>query len=500
MKTTKRQYPGNLRGITGFFMAPFASAFVGMSMSMLMLYFTDYSGIDTAMGKTGYAVAFGTVFLMLTRIIDAVDDPVQGWLIDSSKECRFGKYRRFMFIGTAVLAVGGIMLYAMPTAVKKNPFLLWGWAIVGYLLYDMGSAMSNITAALLQKVTTDAAIRAKLAVALRLGCVIAAVPAIFYATIVTIVGKNGNLGKAASQTAVILIMICCAIEWIGAGILKEPYLEKENEEHKSAVNFKEIGALLKISPLWVHSVGFLIGNMSYGLAAGVMLYFIKWYFCADAATGTVNLVRFAALSGTYSLITLIPNFLSPFFTTFILRFFKTVDRSMSGCMMLISGGYFLIFLLNITGIMKASPILLFVLFFLIMIPSGVSAQFSVLLTIECADYAEYTIGRNMTALTSSIYNLTQKASSAIGALIPGALLIAVGYSVNEETGAYAGELSSLPRMITGLSLILALVPAIMALISYIIYKNFYKITPEMRKTMSEELERRHSGQSKTDEG
>ena len=46
-------------------------------------------------------------------------------------------------------------------------------------------------------------------------------------------------------------------------------------------------------------------------------------------------------------------------------------------------------------------------------------------------------------------------------------------------------------MVNGLSLVLALIPAMLALASFFIYKFGYKITPELRKTMTEELNRRH---------
>ncbi len=70
-----KQYPNNLRGMASFFLVPLAPAFMTMSMSMLMMYFTDFSGIDAVIGKVGYAATFGTLFLLITRIIDAVDDP-----------------------------------------------------------------------------------------------------------------------------------------------------------------------------------------------------------------------------------------------------------------------------------------------------------------------------------------------------------------------------------------------------------------------------------------
>lgn len=491
-----KQYPNNLRGMSGFFFIPFAPVFMTVSMSMLMTYFTDFSGIDAAMGKAGYAAAFGTLFLLVTRIVDAVDDPIQGWVLDSTRECKFGKYRRFAIIGTVILCVGGIMLFAMPTSVKASPVLLWIWAVFAYLLFDMGAAMSGVATPLLQKATTNAQIRTKIAVILRLSSVFGALPAMFYVTIVTALGKDGDLSKTASTVAIVLISSCCILSWIGAAIIKEPYSQNVGGEKKaSPINFKEIGYLLKVKPMWVHFIGFFIGNMAYTLASAVMLYFIRWYFCADLATGEVDLARFTALSGIYSLITLLPNFLSPFLTPILLRIFKTIDRSMYSCMLMMSVGYVLIYIFNVTGIMKSNPYLLFALFFLIMMPSGATAQFAVLLTIESADYAEYTIGRSMTALTNSIYGLTQKAASALGAVIPGALLIAVGYSVDAATGSYAGELSSLPSMVNGLSLILSLVPAIVATVAFLIYRFLYKITPEMRAQMTRELDRRHTGQA-----
>lgn len=488
----KKEYPENFRTLSGFFMTIFTNTFVTMVLGIYMVFLTDFSGIDSAMGKVGYAAGFGTLFLFITRIIDAIDDPIQGWIVDSAKECKFGKYRRFGIIGTTLVVTGTIMLFAIPNGTKGNAAMLWIWALVGYLLMDMGGAMGSITGPMMQKCTTNPRVRAKITSVLRMAAVIAAIPGIFFVSIVTALGQNSDLGQTATKTAVILCLSACAITFIGIALLKEPYQENANKHRKGMVSFADIGKLIrKNGPLWIHSLGFLVGNLAYGLASGVMLYFIKWYFCADMATGEVDLAKFAALSGIYSLISLIPNFLCPFLTTLVLKIFKTVDRSMSGCMMIMAVGYLAIYVLNITGIMKAIPALLFVLFFFIMIPSGMTAMFSTLLSVECADYAEYIIGRNMTAITNSLYGLTQKGATAVGGAVPGILLIAVGYSVNEATGAYAGDLAALPNMVNGLSLVLALIPAMLALASFLIYKFGYKITPELRKTMTEELNRRH---------
>ena len=63
----------------------FTNALTGVLMSsMLMVYMTEYSGIS-------YAALLATILLMAARVIDAVDDPIQGFIIDNSKRTRIGK-------------------------------------------------------------------------------------------------------------------------------------------------------------------------------------------------------------------------------------------------------------------------------------------------------------------------------------------------------------------------------------------------------------------------
>ena len=64
------------------------SAMSGVLMSTLfMQYMTDYAGLG-AMGAT-----LATTLLFAARIVDAVDDPIQGFIMDSGKKTRIGKYK-----------------------------------------------------------------------------------------------------------------------------------------------------------------------------------------------------------------------------------------------------------------------------------------------------------------------------------------------------------------------------------------------------------------------
>lgn len=491
MKKQKKKYPENFKTMMGFFMAPFTVTMGTMGISYFSMFLTDFAGIDTAIGKTGFAAAFATIFLVLTRIIDAVDDPLQGWILDSAKEKRFGKYRLFGIAGTVMVTAGVVMLYGLPHFVKSNAVLLWIWVVIGYLILETGSAMGNVTTPLMQKSTTSVQIRSKITSFMRMGMVVASIPFLFYTTMITLLGKMaGNVGKAATVTTVLFSLVFGGVSLIGLLFIKEPYLGKKNKEKNSRISFKEIVSLLKTNkPLYIHCLGFFIGGLATGASP---LYLLRWKFCADAATGEVDLVKFAAYAGVISVLTLIPNFLCPLIMPLVMKIFKAPDRCIRVCYIVVAVCFGIIFLLNMSGIL--TPTLLFIFFFIAMLPNGMAAMLTLMLVAECADYTEYNLGRNMTALVSSIYNFTTKISSVIGTALPGILLAVVGYSVDEKTGAYIGELAHLPKMIDGLGILFGPVPMAFALIAFLIYKFGYKITPDYRNRMETELKRRHDEQ------
>ena len=51
---------------------------------LFMLYLTDYAGIGS------FAAILGTILLSAGRFIDAVDDPLQGFIMDNKKPGKYG--------------------------------------------------------------------------------------------------------------------------------------------------------------------------------------------------------------------------------------------------------------------------------------------------------------------------------------------------------------------------------------------------------------------------
>lgn len=494
MTKIKKQYPEDFRTILGFSTISWVQGFATMVYSIFMQFLTDYSGIDGAIGQVGFAAAFGTVILTLTRVVDAIDDPLQAWIMDRSKECKFGKYRRFTLISVFLIGIGTIVMFTLPDFIKSNGAALFIWVMAGYILFEMGCAFNGVSP-MIQKATTDARIRTKITSCVRFAIIIAVVPAAFMIPIATAVNTNiGDMGKAFSITCVAITIISCCISLLGVFLTKEPYhgnTKKENSETEEKLSMKDIWNMLKHNkPLWVHNISYFFGNMAYAASIAVLVYFLKWFYCADMITGAVDEIQYAAIYGLYSALSLIPAFVTPLFAAFFVKKCGSVDKAMRITTLWTGIPYGIMFILYLLGMLQISPMIFIGLVFLAGISANTSTIPALLLTNECADYVEYTTGKNMSAMTSAVNNLMQKTQSAIAVLIPGIVLMAVGYSVDASTGAYAGDLTKLPGMVNGLTWIITLIPFIVSTISWAIYKFAYPITPEFRKKMTDELERR----------
>ena len=232
--------------------------------------------------------------------------------------------------------------------------------------------------------------------------------------------------------------------------------------------------------------------MSFGVSSAVMVYFLKWYYCADLTTGVVDEIQYASIYAIYGVVSLVPNFLTPLVAGFVVKKLGSVDKAMRVTTLLAGIFFGLVFVLNLLGILQLSPMIFILVNLLAGIPASIAVIPAMLINTECADYAEYNTGKNMAAMTTAVNNLVQKLQTAISTVVPGIILISVGYSVNSATGAYAGDLTQLPGMVQKLTAAISLVPLVVSVLGWAVYKFAYPITPEYREKMTAELDRRHS--------
>jgi len=112
-----------------------------MYIVFMMYFFTDVFGISAAV--------VGTMFLV-SRIWDAVNDPLLGALADRTKS-RWGKFRPWVLFAAFPLAISGVLCF---TTVDLSTVGKIVWAYVTYNLLMMSYTAGNVPYSALMGVTT----------------------------------------------------------------------------------------------------------------------------------------------------------------------------------------------------------------------------------------------------------------------------------------------------------------------------------------------------------
>ena len=80
---------------------------------------------------------FASLFAPLMRVFDGVTDPVLGGMMDKTKT-KLGKFRPFMIIGNAMLALSVIVMMLVSQLANGIIWLQWVLYIVSYIIYVLG--------------------------------------------------------------------------------------------------------------------------------------------------------------------------------------------------------------------------------------------------------------------------------------------------------------------------------------------------------------------------
>jgi Na+/melibiose symporter-like transporter len=119
------------------------------NLYMFILAFVSYY----AAGVAGIAVVVVSTILMSMRIWDGVTDPIIGFLVDKT-EGKFGKFRPFMVIGNIILAATILVLYNVTHTLPESFRLLF--FILIYAIHIIGyTCQTSVTKAAQTVLTND---------------------------------------------------------------------------------------------------------------------------------------------------------------------------------------------------------------------------------------------------------------------------------------------------------------------------------------------------------
>ena len=454
--------------------------------SMFMQYMTDYAGLG-AMGAT-----MATSLLLFARIFDAVDDPIQGFLMDRGKRTKIGKYKPFFLLSILLTGIGCICLYSFPSEFVSKPVLVVAWVVFFYFLYDVGTSFYKDNL-LFRTMTNDLNERTKLVIGPRVWTMIlGVVTSTFTAVLVAVNERVSNYHDSFAILITVIIGAAMVISLIGWFLVKEKHSVQEKEA--GAVKFKDFFLLFKENkPMVVYYSKCVFSGFIWSLIFATPAYYIKWGFCTDLATGVTDMEQYGVLNGISSMMMLVPLLFGAVVGRPLLKFFKNNPIKMT-CFLLIvqSVGGMVLFITQMVGLLTSVPALFFITLFIM--ATGVGSDFvpQSMVEMEIMDYNVYKTGKDRSALITVVGSFIVKAQSALSAAIIGAVLMAIGYNVDPVTSEYMGELSQIPTMLNWFIAIMGLVPAILGALSAWILRA-YPIKDDERRKIREYLDRSNAG-------
>ena len=447
--------------------------------SLFMLYLTDYSGL----GKLG--AVLGSTVLVLARFFDAVNDPLEGWLMDRAKVGKHGKYRPFLLLSTILISVGLIGLFSIPVGENPNIILIGAWVIIFYLLYDIGVAFFALNP-MLRTMTINPDERGKLLIGPRMISMLVGMVGAAMISIISNVNKGiGNMRTSFTIVITAFVGIGALISILGLALVREKHHAQEDPEDQ--VKLTDIFGMLKTNgALRIRLLDMLFSGFIWTFLFATMTYYVKWAYCADLTTGAVDTGKLGILSLIAAMLMFLPLIIGTFIAAPLMKKFGSPIKFHRFLILAQSVPCLVLFVLELLGVLRLSPVPFFVCAAIVTIAIGADFIPGETLNIECMDYEIYKNGRDRSALCNACNKFLNKAQSAVSTVMVSGILLAIGYEVDSVTDTFLGELSSIPTMLTWFIVIMGLVPSILGIVAWLFLKK-YPITDEIRADMSQKL-------------
>jgi GPH family glycoside/pentoside/hexuronide:cation symporter len=441
----------------GYGLGDTASNFFFATFNVFLLYYyTDIFGLT--------AIAVGTMFL-LTKILDAVSDPIMGLIADRTNS-RWGKFRPYLLWAAIPYGICGYAMFANPDFTYAGKLI---YAYVTYSFMMLAYTAINVPYSALMGVISSSSIERTKVASYRFFCAFAAswLVGTFVTPLKNILG-GGNEALGFKLTMLIFAVISVALFWITFATTKERVAPTPV---KSDIKL-DLKALLSNGPWKALFWAGIFALVNIAVRNGTLLYYFKYYVGDDGTPLFLIFDKTAVFLSSGLLAMMIGVALTKALCVrfekrrlmIVLSFLNAV--SMAAFFFIPPDQYGLMLVVNALGALAAGPT-----------PALVWSMYA-----DCADYGEWKTGRRTTALVFSTVQFSHKMGLAVGAGLAGILLSWFGFVANEVQSASA---------MTGIRFMFSVFPTVFALMS-IVAIYFYPIDSKMLKTMETELSQRHN--------
>ena len=431
----------------------------------------------------GLSLADAGVLMLVTRIWDAVSDPMMGIIADRTKT-RWGKYRPYLLFFALPFAICGVLLFTTP----ENGKTLWAY-ITYILMMTVYTGINVPYGAMLNTMTADSDEKSVLSSYRMFFAYGGSFIALFAweplcnmfdkARVVT----EGASGLAAistnpaawSKTMMIIAAFCCLL------FILCFLMTKEHVKSESTVSVgQDLKLLLRNKPWWL-LIGAALASNLFNTVRGTTTA----YFFSDYILKTVDMApqwAFLVSAGIFLSVGEIANMVGVVLavpmskhlgkkSTYIISMAALIGLSIAFFFLpATAGGYFAMFAFQI----------------IISTFTGVISPLVWSMYADAADYSELKDGTASTGLIFSSASMAQKFGGAVGGAAVMWLLAAFGYDTT------AGVVQT-ETAILGLRVLMSWIPALVAALAIVVVW-FYPLTKQKMEGVQAELAAKRASQ------
>ena len=379
----------------------------------MTIFYTDVFGIP--------AKAVGTMFL-ITKIWDAVNDPMMGMLADRT-ETRWGKFRPYLLWFAIPFGLLGVLTFTTPNLSVAGKLV---YAYVTYTLLMMLYTIINVPySALMGVITSNAGVRTVVSqfrfVAAFIGMIIVQFSVL---RMVETFGK-GDEALGWQLAMVVLSTLAVILLFITFASTKERVSPPKGQKTTLKSDLRDLSKNLP----WLLIGGATVCQLTYILIRnGCVIYYFRYFVQDQQVTilGNTYSYSYESMVSTFlltgSLVTILGAILANWFSK-VMGKRNTYAGFLAGSAVFAALFYFL---------KPNDIIMMFVFQFLFSFALGPVSVLQWAMYTDTADYSEYKTGRRATGLVMSASLFALKFGVALGAAILAWILAGYGYQPNVE--------------------------------------------------------------------
>jgi len=455
--------------------------------NFLLVFLTDAVGLEN-----WQVISIGTI-IAVSRIWDAINDPIMGTIIDNTRS-RYGKFKPWILIGALSSAVIFYLLF--------QDFGLTGTAFVTvfgilYVLSGMTFTMNDIAYwSMYPSFTTNPKERESIGALAR---IFASIGMFLSIALVPIIYQNASVGpvKAFSMIALVVVLIYVTSQVIIFFFVKQPSNKIAQADVKKSTLIDMVKVIAKNDQLVVIIVSIFLFNAGYFITTALGIYFFNYDFNKYGGG------EFTMFMGILAVSQLTALGIFPKLMQYMSRkklFTISVIMVVIGYIIFMSVGYVLplnMLFIGIAGLILFSG-------------QGFIQVLVLVMLADTIEYGQWKLGTRNESIVFAINPFVTKLATAVQVFIVSITLAASGlneFVINPLTEAkrlnpnmtteqaramIASNVT--PEMLLNLRTAMIIMPLILIVISYLVYCWKYKIDAKMYQKITNDLERRIQAQ------